>query len=138
MKNITAYEVSANGIVFGTYASDSEQGARDLCARDAGYESEADMVDRLDQPSELKAREVEAPMNHINLEQWSQSHETAEEIAEAIFSLARSPEEAERIWLDPTREEWLAIWERVTKNGLLDGADFQWGVSAMGNEYPNA
>jgi len=77
-------------------------------------------------------------MNNINIEQWSQSHETAEEIAEAIFWLARSAEEAERIWQEPSREEWLAIWERVTKNGLLDGADFQWGVSAMGNEYPNA
>lgn len=53
-----AYEVSANGTVFGTYTSDSEQGARDLCARDAGYESEADMVDRLEHRSELEARAI--------------------------------------------------------------------------------
>lgn len=52
------YEVSANGSVFGVYEADDEQGARDACARDAGYKSEAEMVVRLEQPSELGAVEV--------------------------------------------------------------------------------
>jgi hypothetical protein len=56
---MTTYEVSANGTVFGTYEAESEQSARDLCAQDAGYESEADMVRRLEQDSELVAVEVE-------------------------------------------------------------------------------
>lgn len=55
---IKQFEVSANGTVFGTYEADSEQAARDLCAIDAGYKSEADMVDRLEQPSDLVATEV--------------------------------------------------------------------------------
>ena len=52
------YTVSANGTVFGDYQADSEQAARDLCAQDAGYKSEADMVAQLEQPSELVAVEV--------------------------------------------------------------------------------
>lgn len=56
---MTTYEVSANGTVFGTYEADSEQGARDLCAQDAGYESEEDMARRLEQESELVAVEME-------------------------------------------------------------------------------
>jgi len=55
----TQYEVSANGTVFGVFEADSEHAARDLCAQDAGYESEADMVRRLEQESELVAVEVE-------------------------------------------------------------------------------
>lgn len=52
---MTTYQVSANGTVFGEYAADSEQQARDLCAKDAGYVDEADMAARLGQPSELVA-----------------------------------------------------------------------------------
>ena len=55
MKN---YEVSANGTVFGIYEADNEQAARDLCAQDAGYESESDMAERLEHPSEVEAIEV--------------------------------------------------------------------------------
>ena len=55
----TKYEVSANGHSFGVYEADSEGDARDLCAMDAGYDSEFDMVDSLKQPSELVAVEVE-------------------------------------------------------------------------------
>ena len=52
---MTKYQVSANGQVFGTYEADSEQAARDLCAQDAGYKDEADMVAQLERPSELVA-----------------------------------------------------------------------------------
>lgn len=55
---MATYEVSANGTVFGTYEAETEQQARDLCARDAGYESEAEMTESLEQPSELEAREL--------------------------------------------------------------------------------
>lgn len=49
------YECSDNGQYFGRYSADTEQGARDQCAQDAGYKSEADMVARLDSLSELIA-----------------------------------------------------------------------------------
>lgn len=52
------FQVEANGTVFGTYEAADAQGARDACAVDAGYKSEADMVEQLDQPSELVATEV--------------------------------------------------------------------------------
>lgn len=54
----TQFEVSANGQVFGTYEAESAQGARDLCAQDAGYKSEADMAAHLEQSSYLVAVEV--------------------------------------------------------------------------------
>ncbi len=52
------YEVTANGVLFGVYQASSEQEARDECAKDAGYESESDMVKRLERPSELAANLV--------------------------------------------------------------------------------
>jgi hypothetical protein len=55
MSHITNYAVSANGSTFGTYPAASEQEARDLCAQDAGYLDEADMVERLGQQSEMIA-----------------------------------------------------------------------------------
>jgi hypothetical protein len=57
---MNTYEVSANGHVFGVYEADSEQEARDLCAQDAGYKSEADMVRQLEQESDLVAEETSA------------------------------------------------------------------------------
>lgn len=58
---MTTYIVSANGMTLGTFEAASEQEARDLCAQDAGYQSEAEMVTRLEQPSEL----VAAPASYI-------------------------------------------------------------------------
>lgn len=52
------FQVEANGTIFGVYVADDEQAARDACAVDAGYASEADMADRLSQPSDLVATEV--------------------------------------------------------------------------------
>lgn len=54
---MATYRVEAHGTVMGTYTADSEQEALDLCARDAGYESEADMEVQLGAPSELVAEE---------------------------------------------------------------------------------
>ena len=50
---MSKFRVYANDGDFGVYEADSEQHARDLCAQDAGYESEEDMVLRLEQPSEM-------------------------------------------------------------------------------------
>lgn len=52
------YEVSANGVVFGVYAAETAQAARDALAVDAGYESEAQMAETLGAPSELTAVRV--------------------------------------------------------------------------------
>ena len=52
---MATYRVEANGTVMGSYTAESEQEARDLCAQDAGYESEADMELQLGAPSELVA-----------------------------------------------------------------------------------
>lgn len=60
MSTSSSFEVSANGTVFGVYSATNEQEARDLCAQDAGYKSEADMMAQLDQPSDLVARELSA------------------------------------------------------------------------------
>ena len=52
-------EVSANGCVVGIYDAVDAQGARDACAVDAGYESEAEMVALIGYPSDLVANEVQ-------------------------------------------------------------------------------
>lgn len=49
------YQVSANGTIFGVYAAEDDQGARDACAQDAGYADEKDMEARLEQESALVA-----------------------------------------------------------------------------------
>lgn len=54
---MATYRVEAGNTVMGTYTAESEQEARDLCARDAGYESESDMEIQLGAPSELVAEE---------------------------------------------------------------------------------
>jgi hypothetical protein len=58
MKNM--YLVSANCVDFGHYLASSEQEARDLCAIDAGYKSEANMIAMIEQPSELIATILDA------------------------------------------------------------------------------
>ena len=58
-KIMTKYNVYANAAEFGIIEASSEQEARDKAAQVAGYESEADMVRRLEQESELVAVEVE-------------------------------------------------------------------------------
>jgi hypothetical protein len=56
---INRYQVLArNGRSFGIYLAADAQAARDACAIDAGYRSEAEMVEQIDQPSELVARDV--------------------------------------------------------------------------------
>lgn len=58
------------------------------------------------------------------------SRETSDEIMEAILFVAgRSETEAARVWDSPTEAEQLAIWERVTNNGLVPADNFCWGAS---------
>lgn len=56
-------------------------------------------------------------------------HATSPEILSAIKWLARDSAEEHRIWQDPTEEEVLAIFERVTQNGLIPATEFVWGES---------
>lgn len=64
------------------------------------------------------------------------ARETSREIMEAIAFFARSLPEAETLWngdglgriCHPSD-----LWEKVTKNGLLDPAEFCWGAS--GNRW---
>jgi len=58
MKTLHAFLVHADGHDFGIYLAHDEQGARDACAFDAGYADEAEMVARLEQPSNLIAQSV--------------------------------------------------------------------------------
>ena len=58
------------------------------------------------------------------------SRETSQEIINAIWSISNKTDiDAERIWENPNPDELLAIWETVTKNGLLLATDFAWGAS---------
>lgn len=58
---MTKFEVTANGFLYGIYEAADEQGARDACAIDAGYESEAQMAETLERPSQLVATQTERP-----------------------------------------------------------------------------
>lgn len=55
------YRVFASGQELGIYEGDSEQGAKDACAKDAGYSNEAEMVARLEMPSDLIAELISNP-----------------------------------------------------------------------------
>ena len=55
---MTKFNVAANACEFGMIEAATAQEARDLAAQMAGYESEADMVERLGQPSEIVAEEA--------------------------------------------------------------------------------
>lgn len=71
-------------------------------------------------------------MTTMEIRGWASSRETDPEVALAIWNLAGGdPDEAQRIWDDPTDAEQIAIWERVTDNGLRPGADYQWGASTL-------
>jgi hypothetical protein len=70
-------------------------------------------------------------MTKEEIRAWGDPRETSYEVAEAILWLARSENEAQRIWESATDTELNAITERATKNGLVDAADLQWGVSNL-------
>jgi len=57
----------------------------------------------------------------------SDSRQTSPEILEAIVRQSDSARSPADIWDAPTYPEALAIWERVTDNGLRDSADYLWG-----------
>ena len=58
------------------------------------------------------------------------SRKTSTELMEAIFyTSGKSEKLAERIWAEPTNDELIAIWERVTKNGNIESTDFCWGAA---------
>ena len=87
-------------------------------------------------------------MSKTNFIDTADARETSQEIMSAILWVARGRDaeriwadpsedetEAERIWAAPSEAEMLAIWERVTKNGLIDASEFCWGAS--GSDWAN-
>ena len=60
-----------------------------------------------------------------------------EAVAEAIHYVAgQSPVAAQVVFENPSYPEWLAIWERVTKNGLLKAGEFRWGTGTLADAEP--
>ena len=55
---MTKFNVYANEFEFGMIEAATQQEARDAAAQMAGYESEAEMEERLGQPSEIVAEEA--------------------------------------------------------------------------------
>jgi hypothetical protein len=56
---MSRYRVWANAADYGIFEASSAQEARNIGAVIAGYKSEQDMVDQLEQPSEIQAEEVD-------------------------------------------------------------------------------
>jgi len=65
------------------------------------------------------------------LEGWADSRGTSIEIAEAIHSIADDDADASRIWEAPADYEITAIWERATKNGLINDDGLWWGTDSL-------
>lgn len=64
------------------------------------------------------------------IEQFASSHETSIEVVEAIFKIATSPADAERIWQAPTRTEMNDInWYLNTE--YPDAEWFYWGEAKI-------
>lgn len=57
------------------------------------------------------------------------SRNTSREIMEAIRAIAGGDTAAILMWNEPTHEQTLAVWERVTNNGQRDSTDYCWGAS---------
>lgn len=53
------YQVTANACDFGVIEAADEQEARDKAAQMAGYQSEAQMAETLEQPSEIVATKID-------------------------------------------------------------------------------
>jgi len=77
----------------------------------------------------MKTNEIDHMRQEIS--QWADCRNCSNEVAEAIFFIASSEKDAERIWQDPTKLEADAIWEYVTRNGMHDAADFSWGIDNL-------
>ena len=63
---MATYQIHANDIVFGLYTGDTMQEARDMCAVDAGYRSEADLIAQLGRVSQLIAIDVSTFNEAVN------------------------------------------------------------------------
>jgi hypothetical protein len=72
-----------------------------------------------------------------DLKHWAAVRETDETVAEAIHYVAGGDtSNAARIWCNPSDAEWLAIWERVTRNGLTDASEYRWGAGTLADAKP--
>ena len=125
------FQVSANGTDFGIYEASTEQAARDACAVDAGYKSEAAMVETLESPSELVAVEVEAGAAALGIEICGNVNYVMERLgtdataadAEQVLGLAeRLATEQGDIdfdainWLSNRTYDWAELWEAANGN----------------------
>jgi len=72
----------------------------------------------------------------MNFTDTADSRNTSAEIMNAIRNVAGSESAAVRVWEEPTYEEALAVWERVTNNGNTDSTDYCWG--AAGSAWASA
>jgi len=70
-------------------------------------------------------------IGQTTIKHWADSHETSDEVAEAILWIAIDIIDAQRIWEDPTEQEFLAVWERATKNGRIDDDILWWGDTTL-------
>lgn len=62
--------------------------------------------------------------------QESDARSTSPEILEACWCVSdRTYDGADRVWVDPTDDESLEIWSRVTNNGLRPASDYCWGAA---------
>ena len=57
------------------------------------------------------------------------SRETSPKLMAAILKVAGSENDAVKVWEAPTEDQKIAIWEVVTKNGLIDASELCWGES---------
>lgn len=116
-----------SGADLGIYEGTTEQEALDAYANDAGYRSYADLCEEVPTgDDEIVAEEV------ADFLSTAASRETSRELMEAILAVAGDESRAVRVWDEPTEAEALAIWERVTKNGLVDSDEFVWGAAGSG------
>ena len=65
----------------------------------------------------------------MNFTDTADSRNTSTEIMDAIRIVAGSESAAVRVWEEPTYEEALAVWERVTNTGNTDSTEFCWGAA---------
>lgn len=112
---MTKFNVYANDCEFGMIEAATQQEARDAAAQMAGYESEADMVERLGQPSEIVAEE--APTRLIG-------RETAIDDREAV-AVVREGDQTIGVWsIETAPTPFLKeLVEQAVENGEATAQD---------------
>ena len=70
-------------------------------------------------------------MSRDDLQQWAQSHDTDEAVAQAIMQMANDDAAMEKLWSEPTSNEVVAVVALAGTFADEDADNLQWGCTII-------